>query len=549
MPVRTPPSPERTGTPARLALALGGAAGLAVVLTLADPGITTDEPLDVRPGRTYVETLGKRGLGFFGRATVDAVFRDNAEHPPLGRWLLGIASTVGQPFEIVFLGGPDPVGIYVVAGRLAPASAFALLVGLVTHAAARRYGTAAGVGAGFALAVMPRAFAHAHFGALDTLVATFWVLALLAAERALTSRRPILGMAAAGAAWGLALLTKIHAWLLIPVVLIWSVVRLGARRGAVAAAVWGVTGLGLFFAGWPWLWYDTTRRLLAYLGTGVERATIQVTYFGRVYADRDVPWHYPWFYFAVTVPIGLHAFGALGLADAWKGRQDDRFPALLVGSIAGLLALFSTRVPVYDGERLFLMAFPLWAVLIGRGFGRAWDAAGVGAGWRRWGLAAVLVAQGYGAAAYHPFQLSYYNALVGGLRGADWLGLELTYWGDAVDRVLLDRLVREAPPGATAALAPTLYPGQGMVSTTRAMARRSLILGDEGAVPRAGWVAVSRRTAYWRPELRARLGRSQPVFVRARQGVWLSALLGPEPPEPGTPHPTPTPSPKDHGSH
>jgi len=80
----------------------------------------------------------------------------------------------------------------------------------------------------------------------------------------------------------------------------------------------------LFVVGWPWLWYDPVGRLRAYLGTGVERATIQVLYFGRVYADRDVPWHYPWLYFAVTVPVGLHLLGAFGLVRGWRGRRGDR---------------------------------------------------------------------------------------------------------------------------------------------------------------------------------------------------------------------------------
>ena len=52
-----PPMPrsDRPGfdwTPRRISLVLGAIAGLAVVLTLAGPGITVDEPLDVRPGRT-----------------------------------------------------------------------------------------------------------------------------------------------------------------------------------------------------------------------------------------------------------------------------------------------------------------------------------------------------------------------------------------------------------------------------------------------------------------------------------------------------------------
>src|SRR5207249_292760 len=154
---------------------------LAVVLTLGDPGITIDEPLDVRPGRTYVATLRKQGARFFDREVVRAVFLDNAEHPPMGRWLLGIASTLGEPFEDV-LGGPDPFGVH--AGRLAPALAFAVLVGIVAKNAGRRYGRVAGAVAGYSLIVMPRVFAHAHLAALDTFVCLFWTSALLGAERA-----------------------------------------------------------------------------------------------------------------------------------------------------------------------------------------------------------------------------------------------------------------------------------------------------------------------------------------------------------------------------
>lgn len=513
-------------TPTRLGLAAGAVAGLAVLLTLADPGLTTDEPLDVRPGRTYVETLRARGFGFFERPVVDRVFRDNAEHPPLGRWLLGVASTLGQPFETVLMGGPDPVGLYVLSARLAPASAFAALVGLVVSATARRYGAAAGLAAGFSLAVMPRAFAHAHLGALDTFVSLFWTLALLASERALTCRRPVAAMAGAGAVWALALLTKIHAWFLIPVVLVWAFVRLGPGRPARAVgafAVWAATGIGLFVLGWPWLWFDTGSRLRAYLGTGVERAVIRVQYFGTVYADRDVPWHYPWFYFAVTVPVGLHLLGLVGLARGWRERRADRFPLLLAGPIAMFLVVFSTRLPVYDGERLFLVAFPLWSALIGRGFGTVWERTSARR-WLRAGLVAVLAGQAFGVVAIHPFGLSYYNALVGGLPGAETLGLELTYWGDTVDRVLLERLARDVPAGDAAALVPTLYPGQGVMTTTRPMARRDLLLGDAEKGPQAAWLVVSRRSAYWPEGFRERLRRGRAVFTRRRHGVWLSAI-------------------------
>lgn len=328
-----------------------------------------------------------------------------------------------------------------------------------------------------------------------------------------------------GLLWSLALLTKIHAWLLLPVMVVWTLSRHPWRSACRRLICWGVTGLVFFFAGWPWLWYDTWSHWKGYLGTSVHRATILVEYFGRTFADQDVPWHYPWFYFAVTVPVGLQVLGAYGLLAAWRSRRSDPMPLLLAGSILLFLCLFSTRVPVYDGERLFLHVFPAWAMLIGLGFGRIWNN---GISYRIGPpvLALLLLSQCYGTLTLHPFGLSYYNALTGGLRGAEKLGLELTYWGDAVDHVLLDRLSAEIQPGSTAALAPSLYSGQGILTTTARLARRGVVLQDQEQAMTSEWVIVYRREAYWQPALRRLFesGQGRPVFLRTRQGVWLSSI-------------------------
>lgn len=494
-------------------------AALSVVLTLGDPGITIDEPLDVAPGQRYIAALFKHGAHFFDRAVVDRIFADNAEHPPLGRWLLGIASTLGGPFDTL-LGGPDPFGVH--TGRLAPALCFAILVALVALVAGRRFGGAGGIAAALALMFMPRVFAHAHFGALDTFLCLFWTAALVAVALALEAKRPVLAMAGAGLVWGLALLTKIHAWFLPPIVLARALARLPWKQGLAAILVWGTAGLALFLAGWPWLWYDTTARLSAYLGTGVIRLSLRVSYFGQIYADRAVPWHYPWVYFAVTVPVGLHLLGVVGLVRAWRLRRADPFPLLLTAPIVMFLVLFSTSVPVYDGERLFLVVFPFWAMLIGLGFQVIWtwfDGRLLG----RTALVGFVLAQGFGVVATHPFGLSYFNALVGGLPGAERLGLEPTYWGDAIDPVLLDDLARRARPGQVVALMPTLHHLQGVAATTPALLELGITLQDESEAPRADWVLVYRRTAYWRPQTDA-LTRTPAVATRRRQGVWLSGL-------------------------
>ena len=208
---------------------------------------------------------------------------------------------------------------------------------------------------------MPRVFAHAHFATLDTFLSLFWTLALLGAARAIDSGRPVGWTAASGLLWGLALLTKIHAWFLPPLVVGYAVARLPIRRAIAAVGLWGAVGILTFVLGWPWLWHDTVERLAGFLATGTERLSLKVLYFGDVMADREVPWHYPWFYFLATVPIGLHALGLAGLARGARRGRSDPFPLLLAASIVLFLVLFSTGVPVYDGERLFVHVFPAWA--------------------------------------------------------------------------------------------------------------------------------------------------------------------------------------------
>ena len=277
---------------------------------------------------------------------------------------------------------------------------------------------------------MPRVFAHAHLGALDTFLSLFWTLALVAGDRALRVTATQCGHGRSGCAVGPRSFDQ-DSCLVLAADPVHLVVRLPpAPAGGLAMLNWTVAGISVFWLGWPWLWYDSWSRLQAYLGTGVVRSTIMVQYFGQVVADRDVPWHYPWFYFACDRADRLAGAGRVGLARGWHGRRADLFPLLLAGTIAVFLGIFSTRVPVYDGERLFLHVFPASAMLMGLGFGWLWEQR-LNECPRPGRARVLLLVQAYGVIALHPFGLSYYNGLVGGLPGAERLGLELTYWNDA----------------------------------------------------------------------------------------------------------------------
>lgn len=530
-----------------------------VLPTLAGPGITSDEPFDAAFGKQYVVAWRRLGFRLFTPANIEQVFGGaSKDHPPLGRWLLGWA---GRLFDV----RPDDASRLLIAPyRLAPALAFAVLVFLVAYSTGRWYGRLAGAVAGASLILMPRVFGHAHLAALDTFVALAYSGAVLVAHWAFSDGR-YWKVALAGIVWGAALLVKMQGFLVLAPVGLWAIGRAGERaseragkwaseragkwtsslahsltRSLAQFAVWTAVGFATFFAGWQWLWIRPIEHLREYLGRATERGVIEVWYFGQAVADRELPWHYPWVMFAVTVPVGLHLLGVLGVARAIRRRLWGPHETLLAASGLFPLLIFSLPgVVVYDGVRLFLMVFPMWAVFVGLG-GQTlfdWLASATWAARPRLSrraaaliLAGLLACQGVGVVWFHPYQLSYYNLLVGGLWGAERLGLEVTYWGDTVDGKLLQALDQEAEPGACALFAPSLYHGhadavQNDFLALHADARR--LEGDLSA--ECKYLVVYNRKPYLRephlpPELVEVITTGTPIFEHRRQSVWLARV-------------------------
>jgi hypothetical protein len=87
-----------------------------------------------------------------------------------------------------------------------------------------------------------------------------------------------------------------------------------------------------------------------------------------------------------------------------------------------------------------------WDWLVAHSRGRPWRPLFV--------TAVFFVSQAAGLWWMHPCELSYYNALVGGLWGADKLGMETTYWHDVVNRDLFRWLNRRCAYRQTVAFYP-----------------------------------------------------------------------------------------------
>ena len=507
---------------------IGGLATVCVLATIspsAGPGITVDEFYDVAAGKRLVHAWQTHHLGFFRFDEIDRTFGPLTRHPPLGRWLLGWTHAMFDPRP------ENPDLVSVVAGRFAPAVAFGGLVVLLGWTTARVAGNASGAAAAAGVALVPRIFGHAHLATLDTFTALFYVVALVALGEALRRDGHAGWFALAGVAWGLAMLTKLHGLLLfVPcsVVMVWFL----RRRVLGPWLVWAFCGAFTFFAGWPWLWPSPLARFREFLGTSTQRTSLHVFYLDRVWQDHAVPWHYPWIMLLVTIPVGLLVLGMIGVVVDRHRWATEPLHALLAAGALWMLVVFSLPgVPVYDGIRLFLMVPAIWAFPVG-----------LGAGWmiteinrRRLGrgvcalVPIFILLQGIGIVAMHPFYLSHYSLLLGGLRGAERLGFEATYWGDAVNGRLLESAVTTAPR-QDVLFAPHLAPFQaGAVEASSpelALAGTHLVGWNAAAAGSARgcrYALVYRRQADF-SGLGFLLDSGVVVDENARQGVWLARL-------------------------
>ncbi len=442
------------------------------------PGLTVDEIFNIDSGVSQWRSLVNEGSALWTLDRAKQVFGHrsyNPDHPPLGRLAIGLAHDLG--WTLTPRNQAD-VPYSLLAARTAPATAFALTVLLVGFVTSRWYGPLAGTIASVSLMLMPRVFGHAHFAALETFVGFFFTATVLYVasfwnpDRAKTAPprpRPAMPWKAVllgGVLFGLTLLTKIQAVLLPIPIGLWSLWH-WRWRAIPMMLLFGVTGLLVFFVGWPWLWLDPVAHFGEYLGRSTDRISLDCYYLGQEYTDRNVPWHYPFVMFAVTVPVLLHGLGIWGSWHLCRGAQGSEKPvqtekARLVFHTC-LFPLIFFAIPgitVYDGVRLFLVSYPLWAVLIGLGGSCLFQA--LTARTKTWIastlLTMLLASQSAGLFLMTPAWLSYYNAMTGGLYGANSLGMEPTFWRDSITRDLLEEMVESLPPGTTVYLAPVLHP-------------------------------------------------------------------------------------------
>ena len=505
-----------------------------LVSTEPDLAMSRDESFYVHAAKNaarWLTELFVNPAAALGQESIDAAWRYNWEHP--GWMKLAFASS--------WL-AHEKLGLFAresLAFRFPGMITAGLLLWLIYAWGASVMSRGAALFAAVAFATMPRVFYHSHLDCFDVPIAFFATASAYAYWRALADRRwvPILGLV-----FGLALATKHNSWMLPGVFLIhFTWIRMEQARAGVSRRTpftWLVSMLTLgplvFVVTWPWLWHDTFRRVGSYVAFHLHHVHYTYQFLGVSYFEPPLPVSVPFVMTLFTVSLPVLALTLIGVAarlpelrPPWLARPGDtvtrRTDVLFFGCmLAPMLAIALPSSPIFGGTKHWLPAYPFLALFAGRGLSwvlaRAALGPWIGRRWPAWVFGALCLLPGVVQTAHsHPFGLSHYMPIAGGVPGAADLGMNRQFWGFTTGS-LVPWLVEQLPDGGSVWLCDT-------TTGAWAMLRADGVVPDNIRAARsmndADFALVHHEHHFAEVDYQAWVayGTSQPVYVLRYDGV------------------------------
>jgi 4-amino-4-deoxy-L-arabinose transferase-like glycosyltransferase len=407
--------------------------------------------------------------------------------------------------------------------RLGPMLVFSLAAGALFVFVARRWGGWPGALAAGAWILQPNLFGHGHYATYDAILSSLWVGAVLTFAEAIepdpSRRRPRWGWVLAfGALAGCAADTKLTGWFLALPFLAWSLLFRDCR-GLMTLAVGGIVAVLVLYAVNPPWWAAPVAGVDRFLHSNLTRGKtipIPVLFLGRIYKtpNESLPWYNTLVWTVFVTPVGFLATAVAGVVRAARRVRSEPVGALIVGNWLFLLLLRALpHTPGHDGVRQFLPAFGILTLVAALGAASALERLGC---WGQTVVAAALAEGALSVVLMMPIPLSYFSPLVGGLPGATALGMEPTYYWDALSDDALVWLNEHTPPDAKVRFA--TYPTSWLYLRQTARLRRGILPAEPG--PWA-WYVVQNRPGAFSPLDREIVARGHPAHVVRKWGVPL----------------------------
>jgi Gpi18-like mannosyltransferase len=304
------------------------------------------------------------------------------------------------------------------------------------------------------LVISPRIFAHAFFNSKDIPALSLYVIGMFTLVRFLDSGT--FGRAAVHAFVCAVLIDIRIIGIMLPALTVGFVagdlIRTRAGRADIRrvllrlAAYLGMLVL-MVIAFWPTMWDGPVHHFMrAFEEMSHYPLSLPVRYMGQFIWPKDFPWHYTSVWIAITTPIAYTACFIAGVAAAvaFLSRRYRFFPLRMRDLILLLLWFFLpvvylpiSNAVVFDEWRHTFFVYPAFVGIALVGLVTALRSINgrLRRVYRTVAGLALLTAVAIGIAntarimvQTHPYQNLYFNALVGGIKGADGK-FDLDYWG------------------------------------------------------------------------------------------------------------------------
>ncbi len=410
--------------------------------------------------------------------------------------------------------------------RLGPILFFSLTAGVVFFFSVTRWGLWPAVLAAGSWVLQPNLFGHGHYASYDGLLTSLWVLSVIvfaqaAAPESSSSGHRIrwLPSVVFGIVLGCAAATKLTGWFVPLPFLAWTGLY-RSRQGLKTLAVGLLIAFVVLFALMPPWWSEPVSGVVRFLDSNLGRGKtipIKIRFLGTVYdtPKQSLPWYNTLVWTLLVTPVGFLMMAGLGLGRALRHWRSESIGVLIAGHWVFLMILRALpHTPGHDGVRLFLPAFGMLALLSGLGARFLLEV------WKRWAKVMVTAALLEGAVSIivmMPVPLSYFSPIVAGLPGATALGMEPTYYWDALSPEARRWLAEHTAPGRTIAF--STFPQSWLYLRRIGELPRQLEHID--GVGQAQWIVMQNRPGSFSRGDRTLVGEGRPAYTVTKLGVAL----------------------------
>lgn len=395
-----------------------------VMFVSSDFGITWDEPMHFHNGDSYLAWV--KHPVWERKDLVFAVNAHNDVHPPLRKFLAGLTHDIYTNILRVL----DNTRGY----RISAIPFVFFLIALLTYISIGWFGYWIGILVPLVFSCIPSVLFLSVLVTMDYAVCALWFCAIMTFVKGVRGGK---WLYISAILCGLTLLTKFHGFLLfVPVLFWWFIVyRRQLKKNFFTPCIllfnYICVAFCVVFLFWPWLWTDTINKIQMFFSVQLAHGSVPVWFFNKIY--DHAPWYYAPVWFLVVTPVFVLIFFFLGSILSLRSKN-LLFIFILFNAFYPIVFFSLPGVYRYDGVRLFLAAYPFIALLMGMGIWRVSTC-------KKHPIARYMVLIGItcwwigtlydSVVRIHPFESSYFNEVIGGINGANSMGLEVEYWGNA----------------------------------------------------------------------------------------------------------------------